>query len=437
VAAAFTGSNSFAQQPSGRSLFITWARTHATRLSAPDATSCADLEPLRPALAKARVIGLGELIHDARELHLFRNRLVRCLTAHFGVTAVGLESGFADMAPLHEALLQPGASVAELTGQRISYGWGGIPEVQALTESVRKYNARQPYRRRVRLYGIDLTGADGSGTFSRARRSVDEMLRYAAQIDATGARRLASAFAPFLPHFSGAGFHRLSHQARDSLSALLDSAEALVRLAPQRSTGKASLAGTWALGCLLASQHMMAYLSFQATLGNRPATSPDFWRLVQMRDSLMTESVLWVLRQQPRGGRLLVLAHNAHVFADTGPFTVGPTLARTPTLMGQRLRGVLGDAYVVIGTEARALGYYLAEQDSVNTGSLGSVLGELGRSWLLIDLDAAAYEPTLANWLNKPQPVRHQWGYQRIRPAVAVDMLIYADSLSPTGGELH
>lgn len=382
------------------------------------------------------MIALGELIHDARELHLFRNRVVRCLTDNFGVTAVALESGFADMAPLLEALLQPAASVAEMTRQRISYGWGGIPEVQALTESVRKYNASQPSSRRVRLYGIDITGADGSGKFSRARRSVDELLRYAAQINATGARRLARAFAPFLPHFSEAGFYRLSPQARDSLGALLDSAEALVRLAPQRSTGGASLARTLALGCLLASHHMMAYLSFQATLDNRPAESPDFWRLVQMRDSLMTENVLWVLRQQPREGRLLVLAGNAHVFADTGSFT-GRPFARTPTLMGQRLRASLGDGYVVIGTEARALGYYVAEQDPVNTESLGSALGELGRSWLLIDLGAGAYEPTLANWLHKPQPVRHQWSYQRIRPAVAVDMLIYADSLSPTGGELH
>ncbi len=219
MAAGFTVSYAVAQQPDGRSLFITWARAHATPLTAPDATSCADLEPLRPALANAQVIALGELIHDARELHLFRNRLVRCLTAYFGVTAVALESGFADMAPLHDALLQPAASVAELTRQRISYGWGGIPEVQALTESVRHYNSSQPFRRRVRFYGVDLTGADGSGTFSRARRSVDELLRYAAQIDATGARRLASAFAPLLPHFSEAGFYRLSSQARDSLRA--------------------------------------------------------------------------------------------------------------------------------------------------------------------------------------------------------------------------
>jgi erythromycin esterase-like protein len=434
LSSGLTGSTAAAQQPSGRFLFIEWARTHSTPLAAPDAPSCADLEPLRPAIANARVIALGELIHDARELHLFRNRLVGCLTAHFGVTAVALESGFADMAPLHEALLQPAPSVAELTRQRISYGWGGVPEVQALTESLRAYNAGQPYPRRTRLYGVDITGADGSGSFNRARRSIDELLRYLARLEPGEARRLSRAFALFLPRFSQASFPTLSSESRDSVSALLDSAEAVVRRAPGRTTGGSAPARTWALGSLVASRHMLAYLSFQASLGERPAESPEFWRLVQMRDSLMTENVLWVLRQQPRSGRLLILAHNAHVFADTLSLRAWP---RPPTLLGQRLRARLRDSYVVVGTEARALGYYLEEQDPVNKETLGSALGELGRGWLLLDLDAAAREPALGAWLREPRLVRFNWGYQRIRPAVAADFLVYADSLSPTGGEIR
>ncbi len=376
--AALIGSTAVAQQASGRSLFISWARTHSTPLAGPDASGCADLELLRSAVANSRVIALGELIHDARELHLFRNRLVRCLTAHFGVTAVALESGFADMAPLHEALLQPAHSVAELTRQRISYGWGGLPEVQALTESVRGYNARQPYQRRTRLYGIDLTGADGSGAFNRARRSIDELLRFLTQLDPAGAQSIGQAFAPFLPRFSETGLPQLSLVARDSLRALLDSAEAVVRRAPPQNTGDPSLARAWALGCLAEARHMMAYLGFQATLGEHPRERPEFWRLVQMRDSLMAENVLWVLRQLPQGGRLLILAHNAHVFADTGSVTLGPPRSRAPTLLGKRLRAALGSRYLVIGTDARALGYDVEEQDPVNRESLGSALGELG-----------------------------------------------------------
>ncbi|MFL5472548.1 MAG: erythromycin esterase family protein [Gemmatimonadales bacterium] len=434
--AALAGSTAAAQQASGRSLFINWARTHATRLAGPDASGCADLEPLRSAVANARVIALGELIHDARELHLFRNRLVRCLTAHFGVSAVALESGFADMAPLHEALLQPASSVAELTRERISYGWGGVPEVQALTESMRGYNAGQPYQRRTRLYGIDLTGADGSGDFNRARRSIDELLRFLARLDPTGARSLQNAFAPFLTRFSETGFPRLSLVARDSVRAFLDSAEAVIRRAPHQNTGDSSPARAWALGCLVEARHMMAYLGFQAALGEHPRERPDFWRLVQMRDSLMAENVLWVLGQLPKDRRLLILAHNAHVFADTGSVTMGPPRPRAPTLLGKRLRVALGGRYLVIGTDARALGYYVEEQGPVNRESLGSTLGELGHRWLLLDLGAAAKEPAVEAWLREPRLVRFQWGYQRIRPAIAADVLIYVDSLSPTGGEI-
>jgi erythromycin esterase len=414
-----------------------WTRAHATPLAGPDASDCADLEALRPRLAKARVIALGELIHDGRELHLFRNRVVRCLTAHFGVSAVALESGFADMAPLHEALLQPAPSVGELTRQRISYGWGGLPEVQALTEAVRGYNAGQPYQRRIRFYGIDLTGADGSGSFSRARRSVDELLRYLARLDPAGARKLTQAFAPLLPRFSQAAFPSLPNEARDSLRALLDSAEALVRRTPQRNSDKYAFARSWALGSVIAARQLIAFLSFQASLGDRPRQSPEFWRLVQMRDSLMMENVLWILRQQPKTERLLILAHNAHVFAEPLSVTLGPARPCAPTLLGRRLRTALGDKYVVIGTEARALGYYTEEQDPANPGSLGSALGELSGGWLLLDLDAAAREPALAAWLRQPQLVRYNWGYQRIRPATAADFLVYADSLSPTGGEIQ
>jgi erythromycin esterase-like protein len=150
----------------------------------------------------------------------------------------------------------------------------------------------------------------------------------------------------------------------------------------------------------------------------------------------MAENVLWVLRQRPQGGRLLILAHNAHVFADTGSVTLGPLRPRAPTLLGKRLRAALGGRYLVIGTDARALGYYVEEQDPVNRESLGSALAELGHSWLLLDLDAAAKDPAVEAWLREPRLVRFQWGYQRIRPAIAADVLIYADSLSPTGGEI-
>jgi erythromycin esterase len=417
--------------------FAQWARAHATALAAPSTVTCQDLEALRPVLARARVVALGELIHDARELHLFRNRFARCLTTRFGFTAVALESGFADAVPLNKALLHPPNSVSTLTRQAISYGWGGIPEVQALTEMLRTANARKPFTSRVRLYGIDLTGADGSGHFSRARRSLDELLTYLAEFDGPGAKRLERALAPLLPRFSEVDYPGVGQGARDSLRSLLDSARDLALLKPgEAAHGRFEAERAWALRCVAAARQTMAYLDLLGTLGPRPAESPDLWHLLQVRDSMMAENLLWALEQEGHGGRILLLAHNAHVFADSGPKTLGPPLAREPTVLGQRLRSALGDGYVVIGTEARALGYYLEEQDAPDPASLGAALGGAGPAWFALNLRPATNDPTVAAWLHQPHTIRYQWGYQRIRPGMAADFLIYADSPSPTGGEL-
>jgi erythromycin esterase len=417
--------------------FAKWARAHSAELAAPGAATCEDLEFLRPVLARARVLALGELIHDARELHLLRNRLARCLTARFGFTAVAMESGFADAAPLHRALLHPPRSVSTLTREHVSYGWGGIPEVQALMEMIRTSNTRRPFNRRVRLYGIDLTGADGSGHFSRARRSLDELLKYLGGLDGHEAKRLESALTPLVPRFSEEAYPGLAEGARDSLRSILDSARALLlRESARSSDDRLHEERAWALQCVAAARQTMVYLELLGTLRPSPAESPDRWRLLQMRDSIMADNLLWALEQEGPGGRVLLLAHNAHVFADSGRKTIGPALAREPRVLGQRLRAALGDAYVVIGTEARVLGYYVEEQDPPDSTSLGVDLGRVGPRWLGLNLRAARGDPATVDWVEQPRAVRFKWGYQWIRPAVAADFLIYADSLSPTGGEL-
>ncbi len=422
--------------PSTNPGFAAWARANATRLAAPDAPTCQDLEFLRPALARARVVAFGELIHDAHEIHLLRNRLVRCLTAHFGVTAVALESGFADAAPLHRALLSPPSTVESVTRDYISYGWGGLPEVQALTEMLRASNARKAFRQRVRLYGIDLTGASGSGRFTRAARSLDEVRRHLGELKTAEADRLASTLAPWLPRFSQEAYPGVAASARDSLRVLLDSAHALIRRAPASRTHGQSHDRAWALQSVASGRQSMKYFELLEALRPAPAESPDLWRLLQLRDSLMAANLLWALEQEGPVGRILVLAHDAHVFADSGRRTVGPRLTQQPKVLGQWVRAALGDAYVVIGTDARALGYYLEEQDRPDSASLGADLGRLGPGWWAIKLRGAREDPAAAGWVDQPRAVRSQWGYQRIRPAVAADFLVYADSLSPTGGEL-
>jgi erythromycin esterase len=428
LVASFAG----AQQSPGDLPLVAWARAHGTRITA-TAEDCKDLDPLLPRLVNARIIAFGELIHDAHELHLLRNRVARCLARSGQITAIALESGLADMTPLHQALLQPPRSVAALTRERISYGWGGLPEVQALTEWIRGHNATEPLDRRIRLYGIDITGADGSGSFNRARRCLDELMKYLLALDLPPAGELLHNLKPFLPRFSEAAYPKLSPGARDSLRVLLDSAGIAVQSLPPRAGDRQARA--WAARCVVAARQVMDFLELKQRLGREPSSSPEFPRLIQMRDSMMADNLLWALGQQPAGGRILVFAHNAHVFVAAGPTTLRPPLEYTS--LGHYVRKEMDSAYVAIGTDARVLGYYLPEQDSSPAPHLASMFGRLGRSWLMIDLRAAAQDSALAAWLRRPRRVRYNWGFQWIRPAVAADLLIIADSLSPTGGEIR
>jgi erythromycin esterase len=432
-AATLVASSVEAQQFPSEPPFVAWARAHGTRITA-NAADCKDVEPLLPRIANARVIGLGELIHDAHELHLLRNRLARCLATSGQITAIALESGLADMAPLHRALRQPTRSVVALTRERISYGWGGLPEVQALTEWIRSYNAKQPLERRIGLYGIDVTGADGLGRLNRAYRSIEELMKYLRGLEVAQVRELSNKLKPYLQQVSETTYATLSPAARESLRSLLDSAEKVVQSPPAGSIEQ-SQARAWGARSVVAVRQVLEYLELRTRLGTQPRSSPEFPRLVQMRDSIMADNVLWALDQQPGGGRILVLAHNGHLFREAGPTTLGRPLRFTT--VGQRLRSKLGSSYVVIGTDARALGYYLEEQDSPPAQHLGSMFGVLGRSWLTIDLRAAAEDADLASWLRQPQRVRFNWGFQWIRPAQAADLLIIADSLSPTSGEIR
>ncbi len=328
------------------------------------------------------------------------------------------------MAPLEDALLRPGRSVVEPTRRAISYGWGGLPEVQALTEMLRAYNARRPRSRRVRIYGIDLTGADGSGRFSRAGRSIEWLTRYLATVESAEARRLGVELAPLISRFSEAEYPRMSDLARDSIRSLLVSAERLVQPAPR------------AQRFVTAARQSMAFFEQLESLGPTPRENPGFWRLLQMRDSIMADNLLWALDQEGSSGRILLLAHNAHVFAEPLSTTLGRPLAQGPLMLGQRLRGELSDRYIIVGTDARALGYYLEEQVAPDSASLGSILSHAATPWFMVDLRGAKAEPALSTWLRQPRYVRYNWGYQRIRPGTAADFIIYGDSLSPTGGEL-
>src|SRR5579875_1232323 len=76
---------------------IAWVREHAVPIGPEDTPlDGAEAAAIDRLIAGARVIGFGEIGHGSHEPLAYRNRLVRFLVEHHGLTAIALESPLAE-----------------------------------------------------------------------------------------------------------------------------------------------------------------------------------------------------------------------------------------------------------------------------------------------------------------------------------------------------
>ncbi len=145
-----------AQAPAYRAT-ASWVSEHAVPIRL---DGDGPLPSLVPLIARARLIGVGESVHNQHEFLVLRFRLLRELVARGRVTALVLESG-----------LPEGIGVDRyVTGQSdtidfdaaLKYGFGALREVRESVEWLRHWNLGQGRAHPVRVYGIDLPASAGS-----------------------------------------------------------------------------------------------------------------------------------------------------------------------------------------------------------------------------------------------------------------------------------
>jgi erythromycin esterase len=156
--------------------YVAWARTHAHELAL-DGASLADagmegFARLTAVIGKARLVTIGEPFHGGHEPLAMRNRAIRYCITELGFTAVALETGLSPSKRLYDYVLGVANASDAALAESFSYGFGRFGENLELLHWLRAYNARQPDSRRVRLYGIDMTGQ----VFPNAYRSLDAVL---------------------------------------------------------------------------------------------------------------------------------------------------------------------------------------------------------------------------------------------------------------------
>ncbi len=377
--------------------FGRWARARAIPIDADGAA----FRSLDAVIARARLIGVGESVHDSEPFLSFRTQLLQDLVRRHRVTAVVLESGLPEAMALDDYVRGRTTSVdfdAALPG-----GYGSLEEIRRGMEWLRAWNLSDECARPVRVYGADIPARSGSmvpaldrllelTSGDRVVKALVESIRPVA-VQASGRhwRDAAQKYEP-LPAEAKAGL------ARD-VSLLVERVQLLSRGDEQQLE--------WARRLAAVVQQNEAVLRF----GMFDPTGP--------RDYALADNTLWVVRRLGPGERAVYWAHNAHVqkvLIQGAPLPPGSFLGS-----GMRFDTVLGDEYVAIATA-----YGGPSRDDASAAAEGSVdaaLEKVGKGPFLLSLHTPA--PEAAAWLSQERQMRFQTGYLNVILGKAFDAVAY------------
>jgi len=375
--------------------FVAWARGRIVPI---DSTGRA-FRTLDAAIAGARVIGVGESVHETEPFLSFRLQLLQDLVRRHRVTALVLESGLPEAMALDDYVRGRTATVdfdATLPG-----GYGALAEIRHTMEWLREWNHGGGRRHPVGVYGADLPARSGSMV-----PALDRLQEITAG-DA-GVKSAIDSIRPTAVQISS-GWWKGATQKYEALPAEAKAAlTAAVTLLVERVNRLAP--GEWARRLALVAQQQETMLRLGAFAPSAP------------RDQAMADNVLWVLGRLAKGERLVYWAHNAHV--QRRPVKGPPLPAGEWSSAGMRLSAALGgEKYYAIATTYG--GPSMDDKTAAASGSVDAALESAGAGPFLLSLHAGPRSPEVAAWLSQERPMRFQTGYLMLPLGDAFDTVVY------------
>ncbi len=389
---------------------VQWLRRAAIPLDhARGTTEFSDLALLRPLLADARLIALGEATHGTKEFFEMKHRLVSFAAETLGVTIVAIEANQLEAERVNHYVRTGSGTAGEAMSGMFQF-WR-TREMLSFIEWVRDYN--------VRGGTLEFVGFD----MQDPRLPVDSVKSFLARTDPGYVAVAESAYASMHATWQQQEFPvasmemRLEWQrrARHVLNYLLEHrAEYLSRA----DSGEVS----WAI--------QNATVALQAA-------SLGVGRF--LRDSAMAENLEWLLARRPPGARVVIWAHNGHI-------------ARRTSAMGHFIDRKFGSAYRPVALTTYE-GSYNTSQSPIGSpqwhyeasplvpsppGSIEAILHGFRMPRLALDLRQARTD-SLARSLLETRWTRSagtwavaEWHFWRMSLAPTYDVLLFIDKTRPS-----
>lgn len=339
---------------------VGWLRSHAVPLATVDPKSAdlSDLERLRPALAGARVVLLGEATRGEGTALLVKTRLIRFLHERMGFDLLAFEGGFYDCARAWEDIRAGADPRRALEGALFPF-YTQAAQFQPLFELIAASSRGQ---RPLAVAGIDdqIGGAAVAGDLMERMRAA----LASAGIDPAGIAGLAELEAALrdvvAERYLTAEAKVPSHAARRRMLATLDDLRHRLEARPAVATASGiDDAAFWAQ--VIANLAVYADSSWQQ--GEWQRDSPKKTALNNLRDRQMAANLIWLARKRYPDRKILVWSLNIHLARDLDRLTTGEADVRARF---DEMSTVGDDVSKALGTEV----YTIAE--TAFTGFVGT-----------------------------------------------------------------
>lgn len=410
--------------------FAAWADVHLRAVSLSSRAPESDLEALRRMIGDASLVAFGEGLHGAAEPLDFRNRLFRYLVERMGFTAIAIESGITESYAANAYVLGGPGDPAEIAARGITSGLGGFPQQATLLRWMREYNLDPRHARKIQFYGMDISASAGE-----PGSPFEQALQYLDAVDAKAAGALRERMQPMLAWLKidrfadhPESYSHLPREKRDAATAVIAD---LVTLFETKETDylRASSERSYELAyrSALAARQVDEYLR-QVPVGWTPQSGPQaIIGTVAVADRAKLDNIEWIVKQQGRGGRVLVFAHVGHV----APTPVSVQLSERealplPPMVGMYLKPRYGEDLVTIGhLFAQDTTDCKATRDPAAPDAVEGLLAARRKPSFLLDLRTAP--PAVREWLKPARGLYGQRPTHSFSLAEGVDVLLFTE----------
>lgn len=342
-----------------------------------------------------------------------------------GFTAIALETGLNESQRLQDFVAGGPSDAKAVARAGFTWGFGRYPENIELLKWIRPYNLDPDHRRKISLYGIDVSGGDADGEWARARITLDTALAFMARSALAGSDHVAAEIAPFLDRFSAAAYRGMSKGERAKLRRAIGNLLAAFDSKRVRLVGATSAKDfAQARQNVVAAQQLQNLFDVSGLPDPEGRLRPGDYRADAARDAAMATNALWALGQEGPYGRVLVFAHNGHVMNARSRGGIWAIYAKAPAAMGVHLRRALGRDLVIMGASAPTRG-----EGTGGPGAIDLALASLGLEHFLLDIRTPS--DAASRWLKREKTMSVNYTTESlVRLDEAFDLLLFFDRLT-------